>query len=93
MNNKNNNNNKTAKRKRLRRYLTEEEIQKLRYHEDRLKELIEQQTLDHVGGNKKDIIYLIAHDLMSFDRPEAQARAKEQLGRLINYLKEGHNSS
>jgi hypothetical protein len=85
--------NNNDKRKRLRRYLTPEEIQKLRHHVDRLKELIEQQTLDYVGGNKKDIIYQMTHDLMLFDRPEAQARAKEQLDRLIKYVEEDPNSS
>jgi hypothetical protein len=85
--------NNNDKRKRLRWYLTPEEIQKLRHHVDRLKELIEQQTLDYVGGNKKDIIYQMTHDLMLFDRPEAQARAKEQLDRLIKYVEEDPNSS
>jgi hypothetical protein len=89
----NNNDNNNDKRKRLRRYLTEEEIQKLRHHGDRLKELIEHQTLHYVGGNKKDILYQITHDLMSFDRPVAQARAKEQLDRLIKYMEEDANSS
>jgi sulfite reductase alpha subunit-like flavoprotein len=84
----NDNNDNKDKRKRLRRYLTAEEIQKLRHHGDRLKELIDQQTLDYVGGNKKDILYQITHDLMSFDRPEAQARAKEQLDKLIKYMKD-----
>ena len=51
-----NNNDDNDKRKRLRRYLTAEEIQKLRHHRDRLKELIEQETLEYVGGNKKDIL-------------------------------------
>ena len=91
-NNNNDNNDNKDKRKRLRRYLTAEEIQKLRNQGDRLKELIEQETLEYVGGNKKDILYQITHDLMSFDRPVAQARAKEQLDRLIKHI-EGANSS
>ena len=45
------------KRKELRRDLTEEEIHKLRYHAERLKDLIERETLEYVGGNKKDILY------------------------------------
>lgn len=87
-----NNNDDNDKRKRLRRYLTAEEIQKLRHHGDRLKELIEQETLEYVGGNKKDILYQITHDLMSFDRPLAQARAKEQLDRLIKYMEDANSS-
>jgi hypothetical protein len=88
MNNYNNND----KRKRLRRDLTAQEIQKLRHHGDRLKELIEQKTLEYVGGNKKDILFQITHDLMSFDRPVAQARAKEQLDRLIKYREDANSS-
>ncbi len=88
----NNNDNDNNKRKRLRRYLTAEEIQKLRHLGDRLKELIDQQTLEYVGGNKKDILYQITHDLMSFDRPVAQARAKEQLDRLIKYIEDPNSS-
>jgi sulfite reductase alpha subunit-like flavoprotein len=84
--------NNNDKQKRLRRYLTAEEIQKLRYHGDRLKELIEQETLEYVGGNKKDILYQITHDLMSFDRPVAQVRAKEQLDRLIKYMEDANSS-
>ena len=87
-----NNNDDNDKRKRLRRYLTAEEIQKLRHHGDRLKELIEQETLEYVGGNKKDILYQITHDLMSFDRPLAQARAKEQIDRLIKYMEDANSS-
>ncbi len=87
---KNNDNN--DKRKRLTRYLTAEEIQKLRHHGDRLKELIEQETLEYVGGNKKDILYQITHDLMSFDRPVAQARAKQELDRLIKYTEDADSS-
>ena len=87
-----NNDNNNDKRKRLRRYLTAEEIQKLRHHGDRLKELVEQETLEYVGGNKKDILYQITHDLMSFDRPLAQARAKEQLDRLIKYMEDANSS-
>ncbi len=90
--NNNDNDDNDDKRKILRRYLTAEEIQKLRYHGDRLKELIEQQTLHYVGGNKKDILYQITHDLMSFDRPVAQARAKEQLDRLIKYIEDANSS-
>jgi hypothetical protein len=80
--------NNNDKRKRLRRDLTSEEIQKLRNRRDHLKELIEQKILEYVGGNKKDILYQITHDLMSFDRPVAQARAKEQLDRLIRDLED-----
>ncbi len=87
----NNNDNNNDKRKRLRRYLTEEEIQKLRHHGDRLKELIERETLEYVGGNRKDILYQITH-LMSFDRPLAQSRAKEQLDRLIKYMEDANSS-
>ncbi|MDQ4100630.1 MAG: hypothetical protein M3115_00365 [Thermoproteota archaeon] len=88
MNNYQNNNNL----KRLRRYLTAEEIEKLRHRRDRLKEQIERKTLDYVGGNKKDILYQITHDLMSFDRPVAQARAKKQLDRLIKYMEDIESS-
>ncbi len=88
MNNYDDNN----KRKELRRYLTAEDIQKLRHHRDRLKELIEQEILEYVGGNKKDILYQITHDLMSFDRPVAQVRAKEQLDRLIKYMEDTNSS-
>ena len=87
-----NNNDDNDKRKRLRRYLTAEEIQKLRHHGDRLKELIEQETLEYVGGNKKDILYQITHDLMSFDRPVAQARVKEQLDRMLKYMENANSS-
>ena len=80
------------KLKRLRLNLTAEEIQKLRHSRDRLKELVEQEVLDYVGGNKKDILYQITHDLMSFDRPVAQARAKEQLDRLIKYMEDANPS-
>ena len=83
-----NNYDNTGKRKELRRDLTEEEIHKLRQRVDRLKDLIEQETLEYVCGNKKDILYQITHDLMSFDRPVAQGRAKEQLDRLIKYLED-----
>lgn len=92
MNNNDNDDDNNDKQERLRRYLTAEEIQKLRYHGDRLKELIEQETLEYVGGNKKDILYQITHDLMSFDRPVAQARAKEQLDRLIKYMEDANSS-
>ena len=88
MNNYDNND----KRKELRRDLTEEEIHKLRQHVDRLKDLIEQEILEYIGGNKKDILYQITHDLMSFDRPVAQTRAKEQLDRLIKYLEDPNSS-
>ncbi len=81
MNNYDNND----KRKELRRDLTTEEIHKLRQHVDRLKDLIEQEILEYAGGNKKDILYQITHDLMSSDRPVAQGKAKEQLDRLIKY--------
>lgn len=84
MNNYDNND----KRKELRRDLTAEEIHKLRERVDRLKDLIEQEILECVGRNKKDILYKITHDLMSFDRPVAQAKAKEQLDRLIKYLED-----
>ena len=88
MNNYDNND----KRKELRRDLTEEEIHKLRQHVDRLKDLIEQEILEYIGGNKKDILCQITHDLMSFDRPVAQAKAKEQLDRLIKYLEDPNSS-
>jgi len=80
------------KLKRLRLNLTAEEIQKLRHSRDRLKELVEQGVFDYVGGNKKDILYQITHDLMSFDRPIAQLRAKEQLDRLIKYMDDLNSS-
>jgi hypothetical protein len=88
----NNNDDNDGKQKRLRRYLTAEEIQKLRHHRDRLKELMEQEVLEYVGGNKKDILYQITHDLMSFDRPVAQARAKKQFDRLIKYMEDPNSS-
>lgn len=84
MNNYDNND----KRKELRRDLTAEEIHKLRQRVDRLTDLIEQEILEYVGGNKNDILYQMTHDLMSFDRPVAQAKAKEQLDRLIKYLED-----
>ncbi len=80
------------KRKELRRDLTAEEIHKLRQRVDRLKDFIEQEILEYVGGNKKDILYQITHDLMSSDRPVPQAKAKEQLDRLIKYMEDANSS-